>query len=146
MSYVDRSLIPGESVLFRTRLHWIVFGWPFVFLIISGVAFWFQYQRTGEVLLVITLILFLARWLVYMASEFAVTNKRVIVKVGFLQRRTLELMLTKVEAIAVTQSILGQIFSCGTITVTGTGGTKEPFSNIRSPLQFRRAVQAATAP
>jgi len=146
MSYVDKNLIPNETVVFRTRLHWIIFAWPFLFLIFSGVAFWFEYKRTGEVLLVITLILFLARYLVYMASEFAVTNKRVIVKVGFLQRRTLELMLTKVEAIAVTQSLLGQLFSCGTITVTGTGGTKEPFANIRSPLQFRRAVQAATAP
>jgi len=146
MSYVDKNLIPNETVVFRTRLHWIIFGWPFLFLLASCVAFWFDYKRTGEVLLLVTLILFLARYLVYMASEFAVTNKRVIVKVGFLQRRTLELMLTKVEAIAVTQSLLGQIFGCGTITVTGTGGTKEPFANIRSPLQFRRAVQAATAP
>jgi uncharacterized membrane protein YdbT with pleckstrin-like domain len=65
--------------------------------------------------------------------------------VGVLQRRTLELLLTKVEAIAVTQSIAGQLFGCGTIMVTGTGGTREPFSNIRSPLEFRRAVQAASS-
>jgi len=145
MSYVDKNLIPNETVVFRTRLHWIIFTLPFLFLVVTCVAFWFNYTRTGEVLGAITLVVFLAKYVVYMASEFAVTNKRVIVKVGFLERRTLELMLTKVEAIAVTQSILGQMFGCGTITVTGTGGTKEPFSNIRSPLQFRRAVQAATA-
>jgi uncharacterized membrane protein YdbT with pleckstrin-like domain len=145
MSYVDKSLIPGESVVFRTRLHWIIFAWPVVFALITIAALYLRYTRTAEALGVVTLILFLARYFVYTASEFAVTNKRVIVKVGVLQRRTLEILLTKVEAIAVTQSIAGQIFGCGTIMVTGTGGTREPFSNIRSPLEFRRAVQAASS-
>jgi uncharacterized membrane protein YdbT with pleckstrin-like domain len=145
MSYVDNNLIPNESVVFRTRLHWIIFGWPIVFLIATAVVFYFGFIHSGEVLLGITAILFLAKYFVYIASEFAVTNKRVIVKVGVMQRRTLELLLTKVEAIAVTQSLMGQMFGCGTIVVTGTGGTKEPFDNISSPLAFRRAVQAASS-
>lgn len=146
MSYVNRSLIPGETVVFRTRLHWIIFAWPVVFTLVTIAAMYLRYRRTAEVLLAITLLVFFAKYFVYIASEFAVTNKRVIVKVGVLQRRTLELLLTKVEAIAVTQGIAGQLFDCGTIMVTGTGGTREPFSNIRSPLEFRRAVQAASSP
>jgi len=145
MSYVDKNLIPGETVVFRTRLHWIIFAWPALFALVTIAAAYLSYRRTAEVLFGITLIVFLAKYFVYIASEFAVTNKRVIVKVGVLQRRTLELLLTKVEAIAVTQSIAGQLFGCGTIMVTGTGGTREPFSNIRSPLEFRRAVQAASS-
>jgi uncharacterized membrane protein YdbT with pleckstrin-like domain len=152
MSYVDKSLIPNESVVFRTRLHWIVFLWPIVFLIATVVLFYFAFFSShsgllyaAEGLLVFTIILFLAKYVVYRASEFAVTNKRVIVKIGVMQRRTLELLLTKVEAISVTQSILGQMFGCGTILVTGTGGTKEAFDNISSPLEFRRAVQAASS-
>jgi uncharacterized membrane protein YdbT with pleckstrin-like domain len=150
MSYVDDSLIPNESVVFRTRLHWIIFAWPILFLIATGALFYFGlshpiFVHAGEVLLVITVILFLAKYIVYRASEFAVTNKRVIIKVGVMQRRTLELLLTKVEAIAVTQGLLAQMFGCGTIVVTGTGGTKEPFDNISSPLEFRRAVQSASS-
>jgi uncharacterized membrane protein YdbT with pleckstrin-like domain len=152
MSYVDKSLIANESVLFRTRLHWIIFIWPILFLIATCVLFYFGFFSThsgflyaGEVLLVITFIVFLSKYIVYRSSEFAVTNKRVIIKVGVVQQRTLELLLTKVEAIAVTQSLLGQMFGCGTIMVTGTGGTKEPFDNISSPLEFRRAVQAASS-
>ena len=30
----------------------------------------------------------------------------------------------------------------GTIVVTGTGGTNEPFAAIADPLEFRRQVQA----
>ena len=71
-------------------------------------------------------------------------QQRVIIKVGLLHRRTLEMLLIKVEAISVDQSIAGRIFGYGTIVVVGTGGTREAFENIASPLEFRRAVQAAT--
>ena len=28
MSYIDRSLVEGERVLYRARLHWVVLFWP----------------------------------------------------------------------------------------------------------------------
>jgi uncharacterized membrane protein YdbT with pleckstrin-like domain len=145
MSYVDKSLIPGENVVYRTRLHWIVFTWPVLFTAVAIAFLIYGYIHVGEVIFAIAAILWLARYFVYIASEFAVTNKRVIIKVGVMQRRTLELQLSKVEAIAVTQGILGQLFGCGSILVTGTGGTKESFANIGSPLEFRRALQTASS-
>jgi hypothetical protein len=33
------------------------------------------------------------------------------------------------------------MFGYGSIVVKGTGGTAEPFNNVRSPLEFRRQVQ-----
>ena len=77
------------------------------------------------------------------SSEFAVTNKRVIFKLGVLTTRSVELLLPKVEGIAVTQSMAGRIFGFGAIVVSGSGGTQEPFRDIQSPLAFRQAVQAA---
>jgi hypothetical protein len=50
-------------------------------------------------------------------------------------------MLGKVEGIGVEQGFIGRLLGFGTITVTGTGGTKEPFPNIARPLEFRRQVQ-----
>jgi len=50
-------------------------------------------------------------------------------------------MLGKVEGIGVDQTLFGRLLDYGTITVTGTGGTKEPFTNIAAPLEFRRQVQ-----
>lgn len=144
MSYVDKSLIPGESVVYRTRLHWIVFTWPFLFTLAAMIFLLYGYRRVGGVIFAIAAILWLAKYFVYISSEFAITTKRVIIKVGVMQRRTLELQLSKVEAIAVTQGILGQLFGCGSILVTGTGGTRESFANIGSPLEFRKALQAAS--
>jgi uncharacterized membrane protein YdbT with pleckstrin-like domain len=77
----------------------------------------------------------------YKTSEFGVTSKRVIVKVGLLRRRTLELLLRQVEAISVDQSLLGRLLGFGSLTLTGTGGVREVFHNIASPLEFRRRIQ-----
>ncbi|MGC4000144.1 MAG: PH domain-containing protein [Anaeromyxobacter sp.] len=83
-------------------------------------------------------------------AEFGVTSKRVMIKVGFIRRQSLETLLTKVEGVAVNQGILGRILGYGTIVVNGTGSTRTPFANISEPDAFRRAVQnqleAASAP
>jgi uncharacterized membrane protein YdbT with pleckstrin-like domain len=100
----------------------------------------------GEALLAVAILWGLVKYVDYASSEFAVTNKRVIIKVGILRRRTVEMLNTKVEAIAVNQGIIGRILGYGNIVVTGTGGTNEPFNGISSPLEFRRAVQAHSSP
>jgi hypothetical protein len=51
-------------------------------------------------------------------------------------------MLSKVEGINVEQSLVGRMLGYGSIIITGTGGTQEPFRNIGSPFEFRRQVQA----
>jgi uncharacterized membrane protein YdbT with pleckstrin-like domain len=79
-----------------------------------------------------------------MSSEFAVTNKRVIMKTGVLNTRSFELLLSKIEAIAVNQELLGKLLDFGDIVVTGSGGTQEHFSDIQDPMQFRNAVQSVT--
>ena len=121
MGYVESNLMAGEEVTHRTRLHWTVF--------VSIKAIF---------------TLFLAPLVARATSEFAVTNRRVIIKVGLVSRRTVELNLEKVESIGVEQSVLGRILGYGTIIVVGTGGTKEPFRQIADPMGFRRAVNLAT--
>ena len=72
------------------------------------------------------------------------TNKRVMMKAGVFTTRSVELLLNKIEAIAVNQSLAGRLFGYGDIVVTGSGGTREAFSNIQTPLEFRRAVQSVS--
>ena len=79
------------------------------------------------------------------SSEFAVTNKRVLIKTGLIRRHSLETLLSKIESIGVAQSLLGRILGFGTIVISGTGGSKEPFHRIADPLMFRRRVQEQIA-
>ena len=145
MGYVDSNLLPNEQVTYRARLHRIIYLLPICVLIVAiGVAaIGGGWIAVG--LGVIGLVLLVPPWIRSISSEFAVTNKRVLVKVGLIRRHSLELLLQKVEGIGVDQGILGRILGYGTITVSGTGGTREAFRMIARPLEFRRQVQASLA-
>jgi uncharacterized membrane protein YdbT with pleckstrin-like domain len=145
MSYVDKTLLPGEQVAFRTQLHWILYV-PAAVIIALGLASFASPHTAGlgVYILLAGLATALIAYVRRSASEFAVTNKRVIVKVGFVRRRTIEMLLRQVEALEVQQDILGRILGYGTIVIVGTGGTREPFEKIGAPLEFRRAAQAAS--
>lgn len=147
MSYIDNNLMDGESVLYRTHLHWIIFLWPVIWLIIAVLFFrgLSEYNPIGGVFTLITVITGVYSFLHYKTSEFGITNKRVIVKVGIIRRNSLEVLLNKVEGIQVKQGIIGRILGYGTIIVSGTGGTQDPFHKISTPLEFRKQAQEQIA-
>jgi uncharacterized membrane protein YdbT with pleckstrin-like domain len=140
--YVEANLIAGEQVVYQTRIHPIVFLSPGA-VILLGIGLGVGLSPPGGLVVLVCGVLMLAgAWVRQWASEFAVTNKRVIVKVGFISRRTIEINMSKVESVEVNQDIFGRLLNYGTIAVIGTGGTKEPFDLIDDPLAFRRAVQS----
>jgi len=75
------------------------------------------------------------------ATEMAVTNRRVVIKTGLVSRKTIEMLLNKVESIEVNETAFGRMLGYGTIVVIGTGGTPEPFHKVAHPLKFRSEVQ-----
>ena len=152
MSYVEKNLLPGEQVVYRTGLHWVVLLAPILFLgLAAAFALWSVIRPTddasgplrvfGVAVLGVGLIVLLVKLVYYRSAEFAVTSKRVMLKVGWMRRHSLELILSKVEAISVDQDVRGRVFGYGTITVTGTGGTKETFATLAHPFEFRTQVQ-----
>ena len=151
MSYVDEHLLPGERVTYRARRHWLLFSWPVALLVLAILSFGLlkalDAWPEGRLFLALGLGVLAAVFAVqpaleYFSSEYAVTDKRVVVKTGVLQRDSHETLLSKVEAIGVDQTLLGRLFDYGTVTIVGTGGTREPFALIAAPLEFRRQVQA----
>ena len=127
MGYVESNLMKDEVVRYRARLHWSIYVLPSILCLV-----------------IVGFFMLAAAMIRSSSSEFAVTSRRVIIKVGLLARKTIELNLSKIESIDVDQSIWGRIFGYGTIMIVGTGGTREPFRNIANPLEFRKAVNEAT--
>ena len=151
MSYIDQNLMNGESVIYRGKLHWVVFVGPVIWLLIAIIFFNDGRDNApvadfyGGIFVLISIITGLTSFINYKTSEFGITNKRVIVKVGFIRRRSIELLLNKIESIQVDQSIPGRILGFGSIVVSGTGGTKDPFRKIDAPLEFRKKAQEQIA-
>ena len=141
MAYVDSSLLPDEQIVYKATLHWTIFWQCWLIILIGIVSLIFQ-PIVGGLIIFGGLLVGLRKFIEYKTSEFAVTTKRVIIKVGVFRRRTLELLLRQVEAISVEQTVLGRMLGFGSVTLTGTGGVREVFHNISSPLEFRRQIHS----
>ena len=122
MSYVDANLLEGERMLYRTRLHWKVFVPPILFALVMSVPVaWIALAGTWSAFAWIPPAL-AALWLIAafvkrQTSEFVVTNKRVLMKIGVFTVRSIELLLSKVEAITVHQSLVGRMLGYGDIVL-----------------------------
>lgn len=163
MSYVEKHLIAGESIQYETKLHWIVMlghaavaallelfaigilvGWAVLGVKTKGShssSIPAAVYLLSVACFVIGAALIFIGFLKRSATEMAVTNKRIIAKRGIANRRTIEILLSRVESVAVEEHPLGRILGYGTVIVRGTGGTPEVFQNIQHPLQFRTQVQ-----
>lgn len=156
MGYLDETLTRGEVVNYRTGLHWTMLFWPFViaFVFVSAaVALFFAASGAGLVAAIAAIVClligagFAVTGILRRSSvEIAVTNHRVLIKKGILARKTVELMLAKVESIGVEQSLAGRMADYGKVVIRGTGGTHEVFDRIARPLEFRRQVQERIHP
>jgi uncharacterized membrane protein YdbT with pleckstrin-like domain len=154
MNYLQKTLLQDEKILYYTGPHIIIFFpailWVVVSLVFFSAANFFIAIKLfgisipgllGNVSLVIALLYGFISYITYISSEYGITNKRVLMKIGFIRRNSLEIILHKIESIYVQQSILGRILNYGTIVIAGTGGSKDPFPYIPDPLVFRRKVQ-----
>jgi uncharacterized membrane protein YdbT with pleckstrin-like domain len=148
MSYVEKNLIPGETLIYRTGVHWSVLCGPLVVAILAIAAGIFCYFQSfvGKVEVGTLLIAAAAVFALYAvmkrnSTEIAVTNRRVIIKTGMAARRSLEIMLPKVESVGVNESMWGRLLGYGTVVIHGTGGTPEPFHKIAHPSKFRQRLQ-----
>ncbi len=153
MSYAEHNLISGETITFHGRLHVIVLMKALLLTLVidvvaAGLVFAGASQPDATGYVVAALFLFVVSGMVLgaallsrKAAEFAVTNKRVIVKLGIVHKRTSEIFLNKVETVGVGQSLWGRMLGFGTIAMRGTGGTTEEFHQIADPFEFRRQVQ-----
>jgi uncharacterized membrane protein YdbT with pleckstrin-like domain len=158
MSYVEKHLIEGEKIIYETRLHWIVLIAPVLLALLfglTGVGMFILANRApasqpmahqstmiaGAAFFAVALVFLIRGILVRNATEMTVTNKRVFVKVGMAARRTVELLLSRVESIGVEESMMGRMLGYGRVIIHGTGGTPEYFNMIAHPLEFRTQVQ-----
>jgi len=144
VGYVDKHLLTGERVVYRSRQHWIVFAGPVLLLVAGILPLVISRSNTmlalASMILIAALILIVARAIGRASAQFSVTNKRVVVKLGTIRRRAIEMLLSKVEEIAVDQGVVGRALGYGTVVIVGTGGSKEVFMLIDDPLEFRRQV------
>ena len=151
--YIDDILQPGEKVLYSTNTHWIFFlpaitGWivAIAFFVVSGMVPGGTPMLLSLSMSALSAIFALYKtataWFHRWITEIDVTNLRVVHKTGFIQRKTFEMSLDKVESVDVNQSILGRILNYGNVSIFGVGEGNKTIDTIASPLEFRNHITA----
>lgn len=144
MGYIDKNLLKNEVVLYRTKKHLIVFFMP---LVLTAIAVFFLVNSNPYIvkIAVFPAIAAIVSWgnqlLEYFTAEFAITDKRILMKEGFFFRHANDTRLMTIATVTVNQSLLGQILNYGTVVINTYGGGTDPFSEIDNPSHFQKTLQ-----
>lgn len=133
------------NVIFFTRMHWIIFFWPVVALCAAlALVSYAEYdilEKIGYGLAALSLFWIGMTWMTYYFSSVTIKKNHVIIRTGVIVRQTIDIPLSKIEAIDIRQSILGSLLSYGTVSITGTGGTRRIINFLHKPLTCRRYIE-----
>jgi len=127
MKFIKSTLPDNETIEMEISFHWTHTLVAWLYLLVLG---W----------LVIGIFLFISMYLEKWTTERALTNRRLILKRGFIRRKTEEISFNRVEEVNLSQSILQRILGSGDIKVTGTGAGEIMLRNIDDPLDVQKRV------
>ena len=127
MKFIESTLPDNETIEMEISFHWTHTLVAWLYLLVLG---W----------LIIGIFLFISMYLEKWTTERALTNRRLILKRGFIRRKTEEISFNRVEEINLSQSILQRILGSGDIKVTGTGAGEIMLKNIDDPLEVQKKV------
>ena len=127
MKFIKSTLPDNETIEMEVSFHWTHTLVAWLHLLVLG---W----------LVIGIFLFISMYLEKWTTERALTNRRLILKRGFIRRKTEEISFNRVEEVNLSQSILQRILGSGDIKVTGTGAGEIMLKNIDDPLDVQKKV------
>lgn len=123
MSYIEHSLTDDERVLAEGCFHWIH---------TAGMVF----SALTIVLIPLALVMLVER----LTTELAVTSRRLVLKKGWIARKTEEISLARIEEVNLRQSVLGRVLGYGTLLCAGVGVGQIATVTIREPMEFRKAI------
>ncbi|MES1200662.1 MAG: PH domain-containing protein [Pseudomonadota bacterium] len=130
MSYLERSMGSGETIVRRAHFHWWYDAKAWLALILFG-------------LFLIGIWIFFAMMIRKWTTEIAVTSHRFVYKTGFFTLRTSEISLLNIEGVKLTQTFWGRIWGYGHLRIEGTGVDAVTIPDIADPIDFRAAIETA---
>jgi len=146
MSYIKANLNSGEKINNFTKpsikpvIVQTVILLPVIFfssyVIFEGATI----ASVIGTVLIVGLILVFEMIKIYV-SEFAITNKRVISKLGLISRDVEEMNLKSIESVNLKQGVIGRILNVGNIVISGRGSSQVIFKEVDDPVAVRKKIK-----
>jgi len=152
-NFIESNLIPGEKVIYKAEVHWMVYFPSIINLLLAFIIFYFgKYALHMEskalpyfamVPVVVALWKAIQSYIHREYTEIVITDSRLVAKFGFIRREMIELPLSKIESVIVEQSIFERIIGAGSVGARGTGMAMAPVRYIDEPVKFRNFLNEA---
>jgi uncharacterized membrane protein YdbT with pleckstrin-like domain len=152
---VARYLLPGETLVVSVHRHWIVLARSLVLpaiLVVAVLAQGLLMALPGELRLVVILaglavagLWVIAAWVRWSSTSLTVTDHRVVLESGILNRESKVIPLDRVQDVSTRQSLSGRLFGYGTVEIDAAGPTgAEMLDHVPDPHQLRDEVFAVS--
>ena len=155
LNYVQHNLQIEEDVLIAPKLHWAVYIDSYLQLSVLYILFCHYmapfinydnriirfFETTETVIWWVIVLRVVYTFFRNYSVEMAVTNYRVVYKIGIFNVHTEELVNSRIEAVSVRQSIMGKILNYGSIYFSGTGTSKVVFKKVYAPWWIKAQTE-----
>ena len=158
MSYIRESLGDGERVIGAAHFHVtyqlgaLLLALPIAAVPLTYALMMHRGYAPDQIVVILGMLgglalvclpFFVAMTIRYNYTEIGVTNRRFILKTGFLTLKTQEIAIPNIESVQVQQGFWGKVFGFGRLSVEGTGVGAIKLPTIADPVAFRRAIENA---
>ena len=140
MAEHNTELLENEWIVYQTRLHWVLFLGPLMLIIVGGLSFPAK-GLSALVLASIGIAWGVISYIKFNYSYIRVTDKRVLIRVGFLVRQPYSISLSDISYIDFYQPSLGSMLNFGKITIVHGTKFKSVFRMVSSPGELVTAVR-----
>ena len=138
MGYPKKLLADDESVVYEMRPHWRSLVGPALVLLAVVAAWSYLFARSGSWfdpggpqtglrwVLSLGALFVLATYVVrpfiaWASTDYVLTNRRIIVRSGFIARRGRDMPLSRVNDVSFSHTVLERFLNCGTLVVESAG-------------------------
>lgn len=125
--YVETHLNKNEVIVQKAKLNGIMLFWKWVWGIV------------GAVLLLIPTFKAIAATIQFNKTELAVTNKRIVGKLGVFNTKTLDAPLNKIQNTSTESKFFGKIFNYGTVIINTAAGEYK-FGGVKNVEAFKGMI------
>ncbi|AGB05199.1 putative membrane protein [Aciduliprofundum sp. MAR08-339] len=141
------SLVDGEIVEWYGRRSFKSFIGGIIItllLFISGIIFGIIIPYFGVILFFLGLLLILRIVIKWISTEYAITNKRVYSRHGWISRKISETTFDKITDISISQGVWGRLLNYGDVLVNTAGslGYEIKFEGVSDPKYIEVKIRA----
>lgn len=158
--YVENNLGMGEKVVLRAKISWLTLLKPIISCVLIEIIFHvilsivlksFDDPKTKTIIIVVLEILIqVIAWLplikqiiINNTTKLAVTNKRIIGKIGVFSIHTIDYHIEKVDNISYNAGAWGNFLKYYRVTISGTGGDSITVPAVSNAQEFKNKVNEA---